>query len=109
MKTADELTLAAKYPLLARAHASGETYSETLDQARLSTQLLRVYRLLSDSDKWYTLREIADAIGGGSEAGISARLRDLRKPQFGSFIVDRRRRGEPKAGCWEYRLLGGAQ
>jgi hypothetical protein len=107
MKTADELTLAAKYPLLARAHASGSTYDETLDQARLSTQLLRVYRLLSDSDRWYTLREIADGIGAGSEAGVSARLRQLRG-QFG-FVVDKRRRGEPKAGCWEYRLSGGAQ
>jgi hypothetical protein len=49
---------------------------------------------------WRTLAEIKEAVGG-SEAGISARLRDARRPAVGGFIVERRRRGAPAAGLWE--------
>ena len=36
------------------------------------------------------------------EASISARLRDFRKH---GLSVERRRRGDPRAGLWEYRVL----
>lgn len=52
---------------------------------------------------WHTLPEIA-AGTGDPEASISARLRDLRKPRFGSYVVDRRRRSQ---GLFEYRLRVG--
>lgn len=81
----------------------GATYSEPHDGARLSSQLWRV-KLCLQSGSWWTLEEIK-AHCGGSLPGISARLRDLRKPQFGSYIVERRRRGDPKRGLFEYRLL----
>lgn len=55
---------------------------------------------------WRTLRELADR-AGGSEAGVSARLRDLRKPEFGAYVVERRRR-EGCANLWEYRVLPAA-
>lgn len=52
---------------------------------------------------WRTLGEIQAQVGG-SEASVSARLRDLRKDGFGSYLIDRRRRGEPSRGLHEYRL-----
>ena len=48
----------------------------------------------------YTLAQIADDCAA-SEASVSARLRDLRKPRFGGHTVERRRRTQ---SVWEYRL-----
>lgn len=82
----------------------GMTFDEALDGPRLSRQLDRVMRLMTDGE-WRTLRQIADAIadvtGRASEAGVSARLRDLRKPKFGHHTVERRR---VIGGLHEYRL-----
>lgn len=80
---------------------SGSTYDRAIDGPRLSTQLEAVRDLMVDG-VWRTLAQIQTAIGRGSEAAISARLRDLRKDKFGSYQVDRRRRGE--TGLWEYRV-----
>jgi len=79
----------------------GRTYQDCHDRKRLSSLLARVERLMSDAC-WRTLAEIQSEVGG-SEAGISARLRDLRKTKFGGYQVDRRRRGEGSRGLWEYR------
>jgi hypothetical protein len=49
---------------------------------------------------WRTLAEIETATGF-PQASISARLRDLRKPKFGPYIVERQRR---RPGTWEYRV-----
>ena len=81
----------------------GQTYNPEHDGARLGTQLERVKGLMSDT-LWRTLSEIRSQTGG-SEAGISARLRDLRKEKFGGHTVLRRRRGAPSQGLWEYRLV----
>ncbi len=86
---------------LAAAHAHGATYDAALDQRRLSTQLLRVYALMADG-QWRTLREIASAIDAASEAGTSARIRQLRN-DYG-VRVDSRRRGDGRKGVWEYKL-----
>ena len=67
----------------------GVTISPELDNERLGTQLARVKALMLDH-QWRTLPEIWVEVGG-SEAGISARLRDLRKVRFGAFRVQRRR------------------
>lgn len=80
----------------------GHTYDPEYDKERLKTQLGRVYHWLQ-AGEWRTLRELA-ALTGGSEAGVSARLRDLRKEKFGSYTIERRRKGEPDSGVWEYRL-----
>lgn len=82
---------------------SGATYDLALDEARLEKQLGRVYELMTDG-QWRTLSEIGDRVGG-SESGVSARLRDLRKTSFGSHTVNRRRRGPPFNGLFEYQLL----
>lgn len=86
----------------------GTTFNEKRDGTRLLGQLKRVRELMSDG-VWRTLGEI-HAIVGGSEAGISARLRDLRKEKFGARKVQRRRRNrgnsgpDPKSALWEYAV-----
>jgi hypothetical protein len=82
------------------ASFQGSTYDEALDGPRLTSQLERVKRLMRDQ-RWRTLSAIARLVGG-SEAGVSARLRDLRKVQHGSLLVQRRRIGD--SGLWEYRV-----
>lgn len=82
----------------------GATFDSKLDQARLDTQLGRVFDLMSDGH-WRTLFGICERIGCGSEAGISARLRDLRKKRFGGHAVYRRHRGPAANGLYEYRLI----
>ena len=81
----------------------GETYEPEADQVRLSQLLARVYDVMRDG-RWRTLREITEALGGASEASVSARLRDLRKVRFGAHVVERRRRGEAAAGIFKYRV-----
>lgn len=65
----------------------GKTFEMEKDGSRLATQFLRVLNLMWDGD-WRTLAQIAAATGG-SEAGVSARLRDLRKARFGRMKVER--------------------
>jgi len=63
---------------------------------------------------WLTLRELA-AITGYGEASISAQLRHLRKPRFGSFVLEKRVREDAATSSrkashrlrWEYRLGAG--
>lgn len=81
----------------------GTTYVPTFDCERLTDQYKRVWDVMKDGE-WITLPEIATATGDHSEAAISARIRDFRKPRFGSHEVNRRRRGDPKMGLFEYRL-----
>ena len=76
----------------------GATFDSSLDGPRLTSQLGRVKALMLDG-RWHSLAEIAGRVGG-SEAGVSARLRDLRKPRNGGWNVERQR---VDAGLWEYR------
>jgi hypothetical protein len=80
----------------------GATYDPAQDHKRLSGQLLRVYMLMRDS-RWRTLAQIKAEVGG-SEASVSARLRDLRKDDYGAFVVDRER---IDGGLYTYRLREG--
>lgn len=77
----------------------GATYDAEQDHARLRGQLGRVKLLMRDS-KWRTLSEIAQETGG-SEASVSARLRDLRKEQYGAHIIERER---VEGGLYRYRM-----
>ena len=79
---------------------AGATYDRDRDFARLKTQLRRVHALMLDGQE-RTLHSIAMSCGG-TEAAVSARLRDLRKSRFGSHVVQHRR---ITGGQWEYRLL----
>lgn len=87
-----------------RGAFDGETYEADSDFVRLTGQMQLVHQCMSDY-QWRTLAEIRSQIGVGSETGISARLRDLRKDKWGSHQVDRRRRGDGQKGLFEYRLI----
>lgn len=93
---------AAHQLTFAEAQPDGDTYVPELDRARLGAQAQRVLDLMGDG-QWRTLGEISAATGD-PEASCSARLRDLRKPLVGGHHVDRRHRGRPEAGLYEYHL-----
>lgn len=78
----------------------GETYDPALDEDRLATALGRVYQVLSDGT-WYTIAQVAH-LAQCSEAGASARMRDLRKWRFGHHIIERQR---VSGGLWRYRMV----
>ena len=82
----------------------GAAYDVQLDQERLTHQLRRIYLLMRDG-QWRTLKEI-EQVTHDPQPSISAQLRHLRKPRFGSHVIEKRRRGEGRKGLWEYRLLG---
>ena len=80
----------------------GRTFDPNHDRVRLTRLLARVYAFMRDGE-WRTLPQIAEACGG-TEASVSARLRDLRKIRFGSYVVERRRCAPPDRGLFVYRL-----
>ena len=81
----------------------GPDYDPELDHVRLRKQHERIRNLMLDGT-WRTLAEIAE-FTEDPEASISAQLRHLRKKRFGSFCLEKQRRGEAEHGLWEYRLL----
>ena len=78
----------------------GRTIDPDRDNGRLFAQLTRVRDLMSDG-RWRTLPEIAGAVGDPPQS-VSARLRDLRKPRWGSLTVERRHKSR---GLFEYRMV----
>lgn len=89
-----------------RAWFDGETIRPKIDDPRLRRQAFRVFAVMTDGE-WRTLHQIhliTWRMSGknDSEAAISARLRDFRKPRFGGYTVERRRVGT--SGLFEYRL-----
>ena len=78
----------------------GATYAPERDYERLSGQLKAVYDLMRDS-KWRTLSDIRETVEG-SEAAISARLRDLRKTKYGSYTIERE---HIDRGLYRYRMV----
>lgn len=80
---------------------NGADYVPSRDNLRLGSQLQRVFALVADS-KWRSLQEMSD-LTGDPQASISAQLRHLRKPRFGSWNVERKYMGD---GLYLYRLNG---
>lgn len=81
----------------------GITYDKRLDEKRLTTALHRVFDLMKDG-QWRLLAVIANDCET-SEAGASARLRDLRKEQIGGKLgVKHVHRQRVTGGLWEYRV-----
>ncbi len=82
----------------------GETYEPAKDGPRLGTLLERVWSLMSDGE-WRNLEDISKATGG-TEASVSARLRDFRKPRNSwRFRVNEVQRKRVTGGLWVYRFV----
>ena len=64
----------------------GPDYIPERDNVRLTGQLERIWNCMQDGE-WRTLSRIS-TITGDPESSISAQLRHLRKPRFGSHHVD---------------------
>ena len=79
----------------------GPAYNEVIDGKRIKLQHEVIRNWMLKHHLWKTLAEIEEATGY-PQASISAQLRHLRKPQFGSYIVEKRRRSI--GGTWEYRV-----
>jgi hypothetical protein len=84
----------------------GSDYQPQHDEKRLTKQLdvIRDVALsAAECGTWLTLREFSQLTHFG-EASISAQLRNLRKQEYGGFVLDKRPRGDCVYGLWEYRL-----
>jgi hypothetical protein len=79
----------------------------TQPNSQMNGQLLRVYRALQNG-AWLTLPEIHSQTND-PVSSISAQIRHLRKPEHGSHIIKKRRRGTAERGLFEYRLLNDGQ
>ena len=97
MTQLDLLTFTPKHILGDR---DGETYDAMRDRKRLDKQMARIFELMKDG-VWRRKEQIV-MVTGDDWASAGARLRDLRKPKFGGYQVDRRALGN---GAFEYRLL----
>lgn len=83
----------------------GSTYSRDLDGNRLNRQLDAVKLcLIANEYQWLTPRQFEQMLQPYSWCSISARLRDLRKKQHGSWTIQRRR-SDAHPGVWEYRYV----
>ena len=61
------------------------------DGKRIAGNVLAVFKIMRDG-KWHTLEELALAIGVSTQ-GVSARIRDLRKREYGLYTIERQRTG----------------
>lgn len=87
-----------------RFRFDGDTFDASRDGQRLSEQLQHVLAYMRQHE-WVTLRELELAMREAgvhaSNAGVSARLRDLRKRRFGAYTIERQYIAN---GLWQYRL-----
>jgi len=82
---------------------TGPEYEPSNDEARLTKQLDRIVAVMSDGG-WRTHQEIAFAAKAPATS-VSSQLRNLRMKENGGWTVERRARGDRKAGMFEYRLV----
>lgn len=69
---------------------------------RLFPQAADVWSAMHDG-RWYSLQALHEKTGYPTQS-ISARIRDFRKPRFGSHRVDKQRYGLHR-GTWVYKLV----
>jgi len=78
----------------------GSDYVPAADNARLNSQLQRIWNVMLDG-KWRTLAQI-EKLTGDPPASISAQLRHMRKPRFGGHTVRKLNSG---GGLFWYKLV----
>jgi hypothetical protein len=81
-------------------HFDGDDYQPDRDHARLKTQLDIIRNAMTGAGP-LTLEQISKQTGA-PHASVSAQLRNLRKPRFGSFTVVRKHLGR---GLYSYELI----
>ena len=78
------------------------------DAVRFSSQLAAVREIMMDGARHsipeIKLRLAADFGLMASETSVSARIRDLRKAEFGGYTITRDRQG--RRGLWHYQMRG---
>ena len=77
----------------------GKTFVRERDGKRCNSQADAVWEIVKDHC-WHTPSEIAEKVGC-SDSSATARLRDLRKPRFGSHTVERE---YVERGLFRYRV-----
>ena len=95
----EEKMIRIQYPVKAAA----KTYTPDLaTHQRIDSQRTEVGRLMRDG-KWRTVPEIQEALQypPASIPAIGARLRDMRKPKYGAYTVDRNKR---QPGLHKFRV-----
>ena len=75
----------------------------TQDNQRLTTQYNKIFNYMSDG-RYRTLYQIAKDLNY-PESSVSAQLRHMRKPRFGSHTINRKRIETPNGGVYEYQLI----
>lgn len=82
----------------------GDTYDAAQDEARLESALERTVAVMR-SGHWFSLERLAREVGC-TEAGASARIRDLRKPRFAQkYGVKEVRSQRAEGSWWLYQVL----
>lgn len=94
-----EVTFSHNVSQNAQEPFDGITYQDK-DYTRLSGQLLRVFEVMKDG-RWYGASQLCE-LANVSPLSITARIRDLRKPKFGSHTIERKL---ISGGYHEYRLV----
>lgn len=77
----------------------GEDFDMERDGERLSRLRDQIWRLMYDQ-RWRTLEQVSNATRG-SEASCSSKLRDFRKPKYGSHYLNKEYIGN---GLWKYQV-----
>lgn len=78
------------------------TFAEEKAAENLPPHIRAVFDAMKDGN-WRTLNMIVFKVGG-TRPNAAARLRDLRKPQYGGHVVEKK---VVRKGVWQYRLLVG--
>lgn len=99
VSTRDYLATQLRESMKAAVLAAGIDLDEEPKKPTLCSSVLLA---LSDGG-WWTLRDLSTRTGS-PEASVSARLRDLRKPQFGGHTIERRSVGDGSRQ-FRYRLV----
>ena len=81
-------------------HFDGPEFDPTRDGWRLTGQLLVIWSNMKDG-QWRTVDQIIAKTGFPANS-VQAQLRNLRKPRYGAYLVERRRVTE--SGLYEYRV-----
>ena len=75
------------------------------DRPRLARQHDRILAVVQDG-QWHTLAALQATFSDISGSSLTARLRDLRRPEHGGYIVEQRV-VSGRGGLREYRVLPG--